>query len=165
MADHDGASAPISEFQRVHTVLDYYDGPRSGVADFAGQPHFYRALFSEARDDWEADLFELSPLSPEAFALAMEDWAIWKRFETALRSRTVTEPNDPNDWGALPEERERHRQLAALLAEVLVIDSTKRITARAEFRARKSHSPEPLTGVMRPLEVRWTRSVTGEGHT
>jgi hypothetical protein len=35
-------------FERVHTMTDYYDGPRGGIADFRGTPHLYE---SEWRDD------------------------------------------------------------------------------------------------------------------
>jgi hypothetical protein len=32
------------QYEPVHTVEDYYDGPRAGTADFEGQPHAYRSL-------------------------------------------------------------------------------------------------------------------------
>ncbi len=28
-------------YEQVFTVLDYYDGPRSGIANYNGAPHFY----------------------------------------------------------------------------------------------------------------------------
>jgi hypothetical protein len=28
-------------FEKVYTMTDYYDGPRRGIADFDGRPHFY----------------------------------------------------------------------------------------------------------------------------
>lgn len=156
MTDHREPADRVA-LQRVHTVLDNYDGPRSGVADYEGRPHFYRALFSEARDDWDADLFELSPLSPEAFVLAMEDWAIWTRFQAALQQGLISMPLDPEDWGALPEEQERHRQIMLRLESELVIDPTKRIIARGEFRAREPQSSGHPPGAIRPLDVHWER--------
>src|SRR5688572_206277 len=72
-------------FERVYTVMDFYDGPRSGFADFGGAPHAYRSIWREDLDDWDPDdRFELSPVAGETLALALEDWAIWRRWEEAF---------------------------------------------------------------------------------
>ena len=142
-------------FEPVHTVLDYYDGPLNGVADFQGAPHFYRALFSETDDEWD-DRFELSPLAQDTFALALEDWAIWKRFERQYRGGEVAWSGAKDEWGALPEDWPRHREIASVLDTALAIDPHRRIVAVAEFRARQPAPPDSAPGAMRPLEVRWT---------
>src|SRR5678809_69802 len=141
-------------FERVHTVNDHYDGPRSGIADFRGAPHVYRAVFSEGADDWEPGLFELRPLSDTTFALAMENWAIWQRFEARHRAGEVVWSGIADEWGALPEDLSRHRELAVALAHDLTIDSANRVLAHAEFRVVDSDEEFP-SGVLRPLEVRW----------
>jgi hypothetical protein len=143
-------------FERVHTVVDFYDGPRGGVADFRGAPHVYRALFSEAADEWEPELFELSPLTPEAFALAMEDWAIWRRFERRHRAGEAAWSGAEDEWGALPEDLARRRELRPALEAAMAIDPARRIVARAEFRASEPVPKDSPLGVLRPLEVRWT---------
>lgn len=51
-------------FERVYTVHDYWDGPRSGFADFGGVPHAYRSLWLDDLDEWDPDRFELSPIAP-----------------------------------------------------------------------------------------------------
>ena len=141
-------------FEPVHTVDKFYDGPREGVAAFRGTPHVYRALFSET-DDLDARQFELGPISREVFELVMEAWAIWRRFEFALHMRDVPPSDAGEDWGALPTDRPRKRELDARLADRLVIDPARRVLAHAEFRARHPF-PEGLPeGIMRPLEVRW----------
>ena len=43
-------------FERVHTMTDYYDGPRQGVADYQGHPHAYHCEWSED-DDSYADTY------------------------------------------------------------------------------------------------------------
>ena len=152
-------------FERVYTVTDYYDGPRGGVADFGGVPHVYRSLFLDPEDEWDAERFELSPLSPEAFALALEDWAIWQRFERAYRAGEAEAPEAEKDWGALPEDQARCREIRPVLQQALAIDPEKRMIARAEFRVREPIPVDLPLGVMRPLEVRWTpdeqRTVSG----
>jgi hypothetical protein len=56
------------EFEVVHSVDDYYDGPRTGVADFGGSPHRFRCLgwASPGGPDepWDPheDRFELVPV-------------------------------------------------------------------------------------------------------
>ena len=56
-------------WERVHTVNDFYDGPRLGVADYLGKPHIYQSEFSEAEDDYN-DRFWLMPIEQKLFAFA-----------------------------------------------------------------------------------------------
>lgn len=55
-------------FEPVHEVTDYFQGPRTGIADFRGVPHNFVSLNwsladgADARWDWEDDRFTLSPV-------------------------------------------------------------------------------------------------------
>ena len=60
-------------FEKVHTMTDYYDGPRKGIADFNGQPHVFEAESQDNDDDFST--FVLSPTTGEVFRLSLEDWA------------------------------------------------------------------------------------------
>ena len=53
-----------SEYEPVHTVDEYYDGPRIGTADYGGRVHAYRSLYLDSAT-WDADedRFELTLLS------------------------------------------------------------------------------------------------------
>ncbi len=138
-------------FEPVHTVTFYYDGPRRGVADFRSVPHVYLTLKFVSEDrEADDDLFELTPISTSTFALALEDWAIWRRREDARYAGHADESMHP----ALPADRARYEDLAALLSEQLRIDPARRILARGSFRVRQ---PVPTTprGVLHPLEVCW----------
>ncbi len=55
----------------ISGVLDYYDGPRKGIADFEGQPHLYECLFNDAKDNY-SDSFLLKPLDEESFWVALK---------------------------------------------------------------------------------------------
>ena len=88
-------------FEEVFTVTDYYDGPRGGIANFNGEPHLYDCIFAEP--DY-SNLYRLTPVSHELFLLALEDWAIWKRWERAFNAGEVNHDSHP----ALPAERDRH---------------------------------------------------------
>jgi hypothetical protein len=64
-------------YEEVFTVMDYYDGPRKGFANFRGQPHFYDCIFDDDKDEY-SDLYHLTPISQRVFELAKEDWPFGK---------------------------------------------------------------------------------------
>ena len=98
-------------FETVHTVTDFYDGPRAGIADFRGEPHYYQSAWDDLNSKW-LDNFLLWPVREHVFALALEDWWIWLRWETAFHSGITTQSTHP----ALPAESTRHETLKAALA-------------------------------------------------
>lgn len=122
-------------FEVVYTVLDWYDGPRRGVADCKGHAHLFESEWRD-REDVVADTFLLVPVDAETFALVLEDWTIWRRWETAFHKGMAARESHP----ALPEDQERHRELQHLLEGRLTVDSIKAIRRKAEFRVR--HDPE-----------------------
>jgi hypothetical protein len=141
-------------FERVYTVLDFWDGPRSGFADFDGAPHAYRSIWRDDLGDWDPGRrFELSPISAEVLALALEDWAIWRRWEEAFYAGDTTTETHP----ALPVDQPRHSELAPLIDLALQIDPAQRRVAVGEFLAREGHWRPPGSPTSHiTLEVRWT---------
>jgi hypothetical protein len=129
----------------------YYDGPREGIADFEGQPHLYESEWNEGLN-LEADTFLLSPVAPDIFALAMESWEIWLRWEAAFYGGRTTLETHP----ALPEDRPRHEELQQFLKPHLVIDPANCIRARGWFRSAAGVPTNPYAG-FGALEVRWER--------
>ena len=143
------------KFELVYTVTEYYEGPRDGVANVRDVPHVYRSVYLDnAQWDSNEDRFELSPISSEVLALALEDWAIWKRFERAYHAAELTEPVQESDWGALREDAPRHAELQQILESALAIDPVRRVMTRGTFRVREP-APETPVGVLKPLEVCW----------
>ena len=130
----------MADFETVHTMTDYYDGPRGGVADFCGAPHVYESEFSDTLNNY-TDSFRLSPISDDLFQLALEDWAIWLRWDSAFKHGETPHDTHPD----LPVERDHHCELARLLDINLVIDSHNFLLATAEFRDLHS-----------TLQVRWS---------
>ncbi len=135
-------------FEVVHTVPDWYDGPRGGIADYHGHPHLFESEWSDG-EDLEADTFLLTPIDEETFALALEDWAIWRRWETAFYQGIAI----PDTHPALPQDQNRHRELEHLLEGRLTVDPIRAVRQRAEFRVR--HDPGWSGYGFRPLEVCW----------
>jgi hypothetical protein len=123
------------EFGQVYTMTDYYDGPREGVADFRGAPHVYRSIYLDTPDwDPDEDRFQLSPISVDVLALALEDWAIWQRFDAARRAGGLAEPADEDSWGFLPDDAARHAEITRVLGPALQIDPARCLIARGTFR-------------------------------
>ena len=117
-------------YERVYTVTDYGDEPRSGVADVRGAPHAYQSVFDEERDDW-SDYYLLRLLDDETFRLAAEDWEIWQRWEVAFHEGRTSLDTHP----ALPEDQRRHAEIQASLSQWLRIDPSQAVRAKAEFLA------------------------------
>jgi len=132
-------------FEMVHTVPDWYDGPRRGIADFQGRPHLFESEWQDG-EDVHANTYLLMPIDEETFALALEDWVIWLRWEVAFKQGKTSRNTHP----LLPEDEHRHREVEQLLNVPLVIDPARATRKKAEFRAR--HDPDK--GV-HALEVCW----------
>src|SRR5690349_12683020 len=104
-------------FEEVFTVTDYYDGPRQGIANFNGKPHFYDCVFDEARKNF-SDRYRLTAVPNHIFDLAMEEWAIWERWQTAFHAGKTSKESHP----ALPQDRTRHEQIRTVLDSTLKTD-------------------------------------------
>jgi hypothetical protein len=129
------------DYEEVFTVTEYYDGPRQGVANFKGQPHFYDCIFDDKRSDY-SNLYRLTPISPRIFDLAKEDWAIWERWESAFHAGKTTRETHP----ALPNERARYDEIRAVLDSALRTDNTSCVIQTGLFEESR----------LSPLQVRWT---------
>jgi hypothetical protein len=138
-------TAPV--FERVYTMTDYDDGPRGGIADFRGAPHLYTSLFDIADDG--SEIFELRPVDDETLQLALEDWAIWLRWDEAFHAGRTNHSTHP----ALPADRTRHDALTALLTPRLEALVGPVIQATASFRPVPGHADAERG---RWLQVCWT---------
>lgn len=132
--------------ERVHTMTDWYDGPRRGIADVNSRPHLYVSCWTYIDSD-EDDVFLLSPISEEVFQLALEDWQIWERWSIAHRNGEVTAETHP----CLPYERERHLAVGQELKDRLVLDEHAMFSATAVFQ----YDPLSVDGTSR-MSAEWT---------
>lgn len=136
-------------YEIVHTMTDFWDGPRKGIANFQGRPHAYQSQFNDVEDEY-SDTFLLMPIDSETFALALQDWEIWLRWITAFRSGETPLETHP----ALPQDRALHTEIQAMLKGRLEIDPTRAIRAEADFR--RGDDPSGNGKGWSPLEVRWS---------
>ena len=114
-------------------------------------PHLYESIWDDVLDNYSTS-FRLSPVSNSILELALEDWNIWRRWETAFHRGETTKDTHP----ALPIDARRHEELKRLLKHKLIIDAGNFVLATAEFRVR-DNNPRPEYG-MKPLEVKWSRT-------
>ena len=136
-----------SDYENVYTVTEWYDGERAGVADFNGQPHYYECLFDESFV--YTSTYLLHPIDSETFRLALEDWEIWERWDAVRKEGNVNLETHP----ALPEDRARHDEIAAVLKSKLVVDPTRDVKAMADFRVLE---PKREGKSMASLQVKWS---------
>lgn len=135
-----------SPWERVHSIEDWYDGPRAGIADHWGWPHHYRSLYLD-NDRWDPDedRFELVPVAAEAVEWARECDEILRRYYKAHQAGTA--PEDPDDDRVLPADRTRRKELELRLAAELAANRHRALVVRGEFelgckRVRwKPHTP------------------------
>jgi len=125
-------------FETVHTMTDWYDGPRHGVAIVNNCPHVYVSCWTNI-DSNEDDVFLLSPISAETLALAIEDWQIWERWSVAHKNGLVPAETHP----CLPDERERHLALQQELQNRLVLDERAIFAATAIFQFKPTLGEDP----------------------
>lgn len=118
--------------EKVHTVGHYYDGPRAGIADYEGRPHLYECQFSEELDEY-TDAYRIMELDQALFELAMEDWKIFLKWKEAFENGVTDQSTHP----ALPEDRERHKEIQELLVPKLKIDPSESKLLKAKFTASK----------------------------
>jgi hypothetical protein len=131
-------------------MTDFYDGPRRGIADLDGRPHYYESEWDEFAHEY-AITFRLSPVAADVFASAIESWRIWLRWETAFHTGQTTQDTHP----ALPEDRARFLELETVLEANLKIDDANHVRAHGEFKAFPT--PEWSGVGFVPLQVKWTK--------
>ena len=139
-------------FEPVHTVWDYYDGPRVGLADFEGKPHYYYCEWAADAGGY-ADTYRLSPVDADTLQLAQEQWQLWRDWEAAFHAGKVTQESHPGHGGT----NERYDQLEEMLQERLASCRALPSPYRGTFRPAAESSELPK-GVTRDLEVEWHRA-------
>lgn len=93
-------------FELVYVISDYWDQPRSGVADYHGEPHWFENIFDEEHDTYSEDYW-LTRLTPEESAMVKEQSEIFLRWRHAFDRGEVDISSHP----ALPKDAERFAKL------------------------------------------------------
>ena len=116
-------------WNRVVTIEDFWDGPRSGVAFRDGVLVAYKSLWDEDLHDYSA-FYGVTAIDGNLLPLIEEKWAIWIRWSDAYDAGTTTCTTHP----ALPDDRSRYEDLSAFLEPRTKVDEKSCIRLQAEFR-------------------------------
>ncbi|MGW6732463.1 hypothetical protein [Streptomyces sp. NPDC055013] len=115
-------------FERVYVDLEWYDGPRKGLAVIGDVPHYYEGRDYD-RDD-EADEYLVWPASEAAVAMEREQWAIYVRWNEAYEAGTVEADSHPGNGGI----DARYDELDLLLAPYRQApDGARRLVGEVRF--------------------------------
>lgn len=109
-------------------TYEWYDGPRSGVASYQGQPYYYESQWADVYNR-EEDWFKLSPIRSSVFEQEIERWELWRNWKAAYDAGLAGIESHPY----LPADRARGEALSQLLDSVLQLDDTNFLTAQAKF--------------------------------
>ncbi len=123
-------------YETVYVVEDWYDGPRSGFADYKQKPHFYRSLHLDGSNydkyNPDEDRFELAPVSVQVVEWAVASHQLWLRWDAAYRAGTL--PQDADDEvRILPEDRVHDQELRALIEQFMNMQAGTRFVVHGEF--------------------------------
>jgi hypothetical protein len=122
-------------YERVFVVTYFYDWPRAGIANFRGTPHAFDCIFDKIEDEY-SDVYRLKLIDVPTLRLALEQEEIWRRWQAAyLRGEVALELHQ-----ALPHERERYEQLAAILKPALEVPQDSALQAVGTFRSSNVHA-------------------------
>ncbi|MFI9407138.1 hypothetical protein [Nocardia sp. NPDC052316] len=127
----DEADLIADGFERVHIELDWYDGPRAGIADLNGEPHYFDS--DDCTLGGALEEYRVWPASTDAVALELEQWAIYVGWNQRYLAGEVGVDTHPGHGGV----DKRYDELTALLAPYRQIPANAR-KLRAEVRFDQS---------------------------
>jgi len=144
------------EFEAVHFVEGFAEGELNGTADYAGTPHHFVLRSAEPN---QAEVYLLTPLSPEVFGAVKEAWEIWRRWQ---RAQTET-PNEASALRpALPEDRERQAELRGFVSNWLSASKSLAFLAEGDFEQAPSGTGSDADA--QRLRVKWQKLALPPGH-
>ncbi|TCC35860.1 hypothetical protein [Kribbella speibonae] len=106
----DRAQLIADGFQQVYVELDWWDGPRAGIVDLDGVPHYFERHEDDAAE--RLDEYYLWPAEQHLVALERESWLIFVRWNRQYEAGEASVEAHPAHGGVDP----RYDELTGLLA-------------------------------------------------
>ncbi len=97
------------EFQSVYFIIDWWDGPKSGFADFNSSIHYFERLFDSDKEEW-SNSYLLRPVSTEVYALQIESYQIFLDW--------VNEKDSKSPHPLTDHENKRYHEIKRLLEHI-----------------------------------------------
>lgn len=134
--------------ERVYSVWDFYDRPRTGIADFNGETCHFECGWDEVLDDY-SDAYQVRALNDSIRVLATEYDQIWREWEKAFHAGKTSGETHPSNEGQNPRFTELTKSLDSAIKKQNIV-----ATKAAEFRIMRGQENLPA-GVVREMEVEW----------
>ncbi|MFF2194980.1 hypothetical protein [Streptomyces sp. NPDC058157] len=149
----DEAQLIADGFERVYVELERYDGPRFGLADVDGRPHYFQGYdYDHAA---EADEYRVWPAKELAVRLEREQWAIFVSRYDRHEAGTAGPELHPGQ-GTVDA---RYDELALMLEpHRRVPDGARRLVAELRFDGGSRYRADGLD-----YWFRWRPPVPGAG--
>jgi hypothetical protein len=137
--------------EKVYAVWDFWDGVRSGFADFQGVPHYFEAEWSEGdEDDDSSHTFTLRIVNQATLGLVLEHWRIFHAEQLqACQGRTPETTSS-----GLPGQNPRFAELDLQIRKLIESSEVMATGVVGTFEAIEGQESLP-PGVFRELRVAW----------
>jgi len=129
-------------------VWDIYDGIRSGIADYFGEPHYFECIFDDQKYEY-SNTFELKLIDHETLIEAQEQWSIYRTWEEKFHAGSESAETHPGRGGVSCRYDELERLVKEKLETMPVVAS-----GTAVFQ-EKIEQPQLPDGCLREMEVEW----------
>lgn len=99
---------PAEDFQTVYFITDWWDGPKTGFADFNREIHCFERVFDYEKEDG-FNLYVMRPVSAEEYTLQVESYTLfldWFNNKDSIRPHPVSDA-----------KHTRYQEIQQLLAE------------------------------------------------
>jgi hypothetical protein len=136
-------------FERVCVELEWYDGPRAGIADIHGVPHRFKSNFDDNDEDW-LGTFLVFPIDAVSLALEREQWRLFVDWNRRYESGEEGVTRHPGHGGIDP----RWDEIEALLAGNR--DAIPAGAKRARAESRRLNREERYAEDGPAYRLRWT---------
>lgn len=98
-------------FERVYVELEWYDGPRAGIADIHGVPHRFKSNNDDTDDD-PLGTFSVRVVEPAVLAKEQEQWRIFVAWSRRYEAGDSAASEHPGVGGVDPRYDALERELA-----------------------------------------------------
>jgi len=126
--------------EKVYVENDWYDGPRSGIADFDGSPHRFIANYENLKG--YLDTFNVFPVSNEELELEIEQWKIFVKWNQKYEAGEVETDSHPGNGGL----NQRWDELETLLSRKRKTISNSALKLAAKFESNEQDNRYEITG-------------------
>jgi hypothetical protein len=113
---------------KVHTVFDFWDCPRSGIASFNGKFHKFECVFDEKNDEY-SNIYRLKELCNETLILFNKEKELKKKWDNKIYKSN----EDKASFPILPEDKDEYELIKNELEIKLKINESNSFKQIARF--------------------------------